>query len=387
MLAFQVDDVDQGVIAGVDNELEVVASSPEAKSVDVSTGAALPRGRFYRNDAALTLSLDENTSGDPRIDRVALRIDYASQTVRVAVLKGTPASSPAAPALTQTAGVTWDVPLAQVYLAHNYSTVTASDITDERRFTGLPNRVMVALANGSGSDLDAGAVVVLDTSAAEQFTTSTTVGAAGVIGALAAGVADSAEAAGVAQVNVTGAVAIGDYLQQSSAAGAAEADTGGYRFAIALEANASGDGSIKALLGAFGYPAVGCTAYRSGGLGLSSGWQTVTLNSEYADTYDMHSTSTNSSRVTVPVDGKYLISGHITYQSLSASREVGMAIAINGSRIREIGNFTTGGQQSLSISIVVNVAAGDYIELQNYFNVGPLNIYDPTLTVVLIGAQ
>jgi microcystin-dependent protein len=132
MLAFQVDDADQGVIAGVDNELEVVASSPAAKSVDVSAGVALPRGRFYRNDAALTLDLAENISGNPRIDRVALRIDHANQTVRAVVLQGAPAASPAAPALTQIDGITWEIPLAQVYLEHNYSTVTAADIVDER---------------------------------------------------------------------------------------------------------------------------------------------------------------------------------------------------------------------------------------------------------------
>lgn len=123
------------VIPAYANNLTVQASSPAAASVDVATGAAYVKGFFYENDALNTLAIAANASGNPRLDRIVLRVNFAAQTVRLAVLQGTAAATPALPALTQTYGTTWEISLAYVWVANGFVTITAVEIHDERIFS------------------------------------------------------------------------------------------------------------------------------------------------------------------------------------------------------------------------------------------------------------
>ncbi|MES2405559.1 MAG: hypothetical protein V4567_14660, partial [Pseudomonadota bacterium] len=50
---------------------------------------------------------------NPRIDRVVLRADFVNNNIVLDVLQGTPAVSPAAPALTQNTSI-WEISLAQM---------------------------------------------------------------------------------------------------------------------------------------------------------------------------------------------------------------------------------------------------------------------------------
>ena len=118
-----------GVLGG----LTVGAASPNAKKVVLSPGSAIVEGLFYRNDANLELAIPDNSSGNPRIDRVILAVDWAAQTIRAAVKQGTPASTPAAPALTQAVGSVWEEPIANIAVAHGFSSLSDAEITDWRR--------------------------------------------------------------------------------------------------------------------------------------------------------------------------------------------------------------------------------------------------------------
>ena len=53
----------RGVMWGVDDHLVVEASSPAGKSVSVGAGAAIVNGVLFYNDAAATLTIEDNTSG------------------------------------------------------------------------------------------------------------------------------------------------------------------------------------------------------------------------------------------------------------------------------------------------------------------------------------
>ncbi len=117
-----------GVLAG----LAVTESTPAAKSVSVAAGKAIIAGRLYVNDAARTLTIADNGSGNPRIDYIALECDWTAQTIRLVVVEGAPAGSPSAPTLTQNAGVLWQEGLAQVAVANAFATITNGDITRER---------------------------------------------------------------------------------------------------------------------------------------------------------------------------------------------------------------------------------------------------------------
>lgn len=123
------------VIPGYANSLNVQASSPAAASVDVHTGAAMVQGFLYENDALNTLAVPANASGNPRIDRIVLRINFAAQTVRVALVQGSAAATPSLPTLTTVYGTTWEVSLAYIWVANGFSTITEADIHDEREFT------------------------------------------------------------------------------------------------------------------------------------------------------------------------------------------------------------------------------------------------------------
>jgi len=118
-----------GVLSG----LQVTESSPAAKSIDVSAGKMVIYGHILVLDASLTLTIADNTSGNPRIDTIVAECDWAAQTITLKVVPGTPGASPTPPALTQNAGSLWQEPLAQVSVANGFSTITNTDIEDWRQ--------------------------------------------------------------------------------------------------------------------------------------------------------------------------------------------------------------------------------------------------------------
>lgn len=79
--------------------------------------AAIVRGfRWESGTTPPVVALDANTSGNPRIDLIVLRLDRSTFTVRLGKTNGTPASVPAAPAAIQDTGSSgvWELPLATV---------------------------------------------------------------------------------------------------------------------------------------------------------------------------------------------------------------------------------------------------------------------------------
>ncbi len=151
---FQENRTSQGVIEDYESELAV--SNPAGNDIRVAPGAALVDGKFYENDAN-----DDTTIATPgvstRIDRVVLRKSWAAQTVRIAILTGVEGGG--VPALTQTDGVTWEIPLAQVSI----TVAPAITITDERVNARTPlspssssalSVIETIVADGAGSTID-----------------------------------------------------------------------------------------------------------------------------------------------------------------------------------------------------------------------------------------
>ena len=96
-----------GILVRVLNELAV---SGTASPLTVATGAALVDGKFYVNDAALTLAVSSPGVGTTG-GRVVLEANWAAQTVRAKVVKNTDGNS-SPPALTQTPGSVYQISLA-----------------------------------------------------------------------------------------------------------------------------------------------------------------------------------------------------------------------------------------------------------------------------------
>lgn len=106
------------------NKLVVAGTS---SPVTVATGAAICYGFYYENDASMNVNVP-TPAVSTRIDRIVLRVDWTAQTVRVTRVAGSEGGS--APSLTQVAGTTWDVPLAQVSI----TTGGVITVTDQREW-------------------------------------------------------------------------------------------------------------------------------------------------------------------------------------------------------------------------------------------------------------
>ncbi|MFF9043356.1 hypothetical protein [Streptomyces parvulus] len=144
---------DYNARAVTDSEYEMLAARFSDDGVDgrpsdpaiVTAGAGLSvnvradahgsiRGRAWSSGSTpVNLAIGANASGSTRTDRVVLRLDRATWTIRAVVKAGTPGSGP--PALTQTLGDTglYEVPLARVTVLAGAAAVT---VTREELFIG-----------------------------------------------------------------------------------------------------------------------------------------------------------------------------------------------------------------------------------------------------------
>lgn len=75
----------------------------DALAITVNPGNALVQGHYFLNPELTVMQLEAAHATYPRIDRVVLRYDNTTQgrSVSLAVITGTPASAPQAPALTR----------------------------------------------------------------------------------------------------------------------------------------------------------------------------------------------------------------------------------------------------------------------------------------------
>lgn len=123
--------IHNGLIQNAANECQVKPQAAPNKTVYVDTGVVFINGAMRVLEEPVTLAVAENTSGNPRIDRVVARLNEASRTIEFDVLEGTPAGSPVAPSLTRNEGV-YEMGLADITLANGYSTITSGIIADQR---------------------------------------------------------------------------------------------------------------------------------------------------------------------------------------------------------------------------------------------------------------
>lgn len=106
----------------------------------------------------------------------------------------------------------------------------------------------------------------------------------------------------------------------------------------------------------------------------SGSWQSCTFNSERYDVGGCHSTSSNTSRLTVPTGGGglYVIGGCIAFAANSTGIR-GIRILLNGTTAlceAETDNLGASLGVALSVTTDHELAAGDYVELQGFQNSG-----------------
>ena len=159
-----------GVVPGFLNELAPSKVSGTL-NVNVDTGAALVGGRWYVQDESEQVTLDAG-SAQPRIDIIAVESNSNTpvRASRLVVIKGTPAASPVAPALTNTSAIS-QIELCRVLVPASAVTLDNATLTGTRTYvsgrhahqvseiTGLQSALNGKAAsshNHSASDINAG---------------------------------------------------------------------------------------------------------------------------------------------------------------------------------------------------------------------------------------
>lgn len=119
----------------------------------IASGTVWVAGSYHTVSGA-TLTLAENTSGQARIDYVCLYVNYSTDDAALVVVQGTPSASPAPPtgSLTQTAGVGWHVPLAEVTVASGAGVLSASAVNDVRPGPWIDVTPLSPWANYGGAE-------------------------------------------------------------------------------------------------------------------------------------------------------------------------------------------------------------------------------------------
>lgn len=125
-----------GYIPGYANSMTVVEDVPAAMSVRINTGAGFVQGRFVEIYATHVLALAAAHATQYRRDRVILRLDLSSgvRDLFPVIKQGAYAATSGAaanPSLQQDATI-WEVSLASILVVPTDTSITNSEITDER---------------------------------------------------------------------------------------------------------------------------------------------------------------------------------------------------------------------------------------------------------------
>jgi hypothetical protein len=122
----------------------------------------------------------------------------------------------------------------------------------------------------------------------------------------------------------------------------------------------------------------------------SGALQALTFNSERFDTDTMHSTSSQTGRITFTTAGYYMVGGQVEFGA-SATGERGLAIRLGGTTTLISHNQDAIGSDQLSVVTFYAFTAGQYVELLGYqtsggaLNMNFTSAYSPEFWAVFQG--
>ena len=137
--------VSNGVFYATATNLQV--SPGTGLAVGVAAGSAWINGYRYENTDALNMPLATANGSNPRIDRIVVRLSQISRSIQLAVVSGTPAATPVAPALTRTSDV-YELGIADVLVPAAATFIAPNNITDTRlnaSLCGMVNSLVTAI--------------------------------------------------------------------------------------------------------------------------------------------------------------------------------------------------------------------------------------------------
>lgn len=104
------------------------------RRVSVQPGTERVPGIRANSNAVVTVDLPANGAGNPRLDWIVVRHlwNVSPATVTITYVQGTAAATPTRPALTQVAGVQWDLPVGLVRVDAGVGALPADAVADAR---------------------------------------------------------------------------------------------------------------------------------------------------------------------------------------------------------------------------------------------------------------
>lgn len=144
-----------------------------------------------------------------------------------------------------------------------------------------------------------------------------------------------------------------------------------------------------------GYSPPACRVFNSAAISIPNSTTTaLTFDSERYDPTGMHSTVTNTSRITISTAGLYLVTGHVAFAG-NATGFRWIAVSLNGTTtllaMHNQLSVTAADQALFSVSTVWKFSPGDFIQLLvNQTSGGALNVnsaadYSPEFSATWIG--
>lgn len=143
----------------------LIVSAAAGMNITIAAGKGFINGYFYENTTPLNKAIDVSDGVLKRIDRVVLRLDHVGRQITIEVKKGTPASTPTAPALTRNADI-HELALADVRINNGDTNVLQANITDQRLNTSL-----CGIVHGVVEQVDTAAIFTQYQAALNDFET------------------------------------------------------------------------------------------------------------------------------------------------------------------------------------------------------------------------
>lgn len=131
--------ISNGVFATPANAMQVRATTTPSMNISVTAGWGFINCKYLHNTSAYALTVTAADQAYPRIDRVVMQMNPALDTraCSIYVKTGQASTTPTAPSLTRINGGIWELSLAQIYVSGGATSISQSDITDERGNTSV----------------------------------------------------------------------------------------------------------------------------------------------------------------------------------------------------------------------------------------------------------
>jgi hypothetical protein len=126
--------VSNGIFYITTSNLQVTPTT--GMTVSIAAGSAWINGYRYENTEALNKTLATANGSYPRIDRIIIRWSLLNRSITAAVLTGTAAATPTAPALTRSTDV-YELCIAEILVPQAATLITSGNVTDTRLSSSL----------------------------------------------------------------------------------------------------------------------------------------------------------------------------------------------------------------------------------------------------------